>query len=349
MKGVEDPRQGWKVAFVITNGSDEDFYQHARQYFGMFPRQQVQPGRFLRSTPPVVEIGPDANSTPWSFQSLAYNTMITSIQRGRDKDAVIVCHGSFTGQCNVTLQGLHVPLTDQTQIDTVKAVLDVLEPLLNDPIKSQDTNSLSQMERTRGLPSGTLINLFNVLVELRFERLNRAVILACQLGTDTTLLAQFGRCLGCKFISAPDSDVYFGQINVPAATGPRRFAPTGNVAGWVASRPGARLFQAAGGATGSLGMQMVPVPCSHQANWNFAADSRNLAWFANQFFMPTSLLGGTPPPAAYVFPFHVIRDGATLNFLLPGETAYARHLVEVGPLIGWDFRLPDVADTTTAS
>ena len=333
------------MAFVITNGSDEDFYQHARRYFGSFPRQQVQPSRFLKITPPVVAIGPDGNSTPWSFQSLAYNTMIASVQRGRDKDAVIVCHGSFTGQCNTALQGLHLPLTDQTRIDTVKAVLDMLEPLLNDPIKSQDTNNLNQMERTAGLPSGTLINLFNVLVELRFERLNRVVILACQLGTDKNLLAQFGRCLGCKFITAPDSDVYFGQINVPAATGRGRFAPT-NVTSWLAGRQGARLFQAAGG-TGSLGMQMVPIPCSHQSNWNFAADTRNLAWFANQFFMPASLLAGVPSPAAYVFPFHVIRDGAALNYFLPGEAGYAQHLVEVGPLTGSDFRLPDVADTTT--
>jgi hypothetical protein len=172
------------------------------------------------------------------------------------------------------------------------------------------------------------------------------VILACQLGTDTNLLAQFGRCLGCKFIAAPDSDVYFGQINIPAATGPRRFAPA-NVARWLANRQGARLFQATGRKTGSLGMQMVPVPCSHQSNWNFAADTRNLAWFANQFFMPASLLAGAPIPAAYVFPFHVIRDGAALNFFLPGEAGYAQHLVQVGPLTGSDFRLPDVADTTT--
>jgi len=92
---------------------------------------------------------------------------------------------------------------------------------------------------------------------------------------------------------------------------------------------------------------MVPVPCSHQSNWNFAADTRNLAWFANQFFMPASLLAGAPIPAAYVFPFHVIRDGAALNFFLPGEAGYAQHLVQVGPLTGSDFRLPDVADTTT--
>lgn len=333
------------MAFVVTNGSNEVFYTHARQYFGAFPRQQVQAGRFLKTTPPVVALGPDGNTSPWSFQSLTYNTTMASIQLGRDKDAVIVCHGSFTGQCNRTLQGLHVPLTDQTGIDAVKAVLDMLEPLLADPIKSQDTNRLQQMERSAGLPSGTLKGLFNVLVELRFERLNRVVILACQLGTDTNLLGQFGRCLGCKFISAPDSDVYFGQIDVPAAAGPRRFVPMANVANWASNRQGARLFQGTNG--GSLGMQMVPVPCSHQANWNFAADTRNLAWFANQFFMPASLLGGTPVPAAYVFPFHVIRDGTTLNFFLPGEAGYAQHLVEVGPLKGAEFRLEDMADTTT--
>jgi hypothetical protein len=94
-------------------------------------------------------------------------------------------------------------------------------------------------------------------------------------------------------------------------------------------------------------MQMVPNPCSHQANWNFAADTRQLGWFANQFFMSGSLLSLSAPTGAYVFPFHVIRDGAATNFFLPAEPGYAQHLVEVGPLVGSDFRQPDVPDTTS--
>jgi hypothetical protein len=332
------------MAFLITSGSNEAFYRHVRQYYRIFRREPRAPGLPEAHIQAVVPL-PD-----WNLEALLAKTYNVSNQL-HDKDVVIVSHAKFDDQGNVL--GLKLPLNSRTaklppnssaRVNTVGLVLNLLEGLLNNPQTATDA-ALNQMDsatladpkgRPIRLPPATFARLFFYFQRLRYLRLNRVEIRACQLGSDPNLLALFGRCLGCNFISAPDSDVYWGEIDVPAA---RLFLATPNIGQWVSSprRPGARAFRntpLAGSPIREFGMWVVPrPPPSHQADFHYAANTRELGWFADQFFMPGSVLFRPAPAGPFVIPMHAVRDQAN-SFFLPRETGYSQHIVQVGPLPG---------------
>ena len=308
------------MAFAITDGRPE--FAPVSEYYGFFPQEITKSGA-CRVALPVISL------EPRTFQGLAYALNTYAYQRN-DRDAVLVAHGHTDTQRGA--DGLGLPLNELTTMLATEDAFKDLEQMLNHRSDYQAiggaaeakfrTHTQTSQERTAPIQmgAGALEQVFNTLVLVRHREMNRLDIRACNLGLNPTALATLGRLLGVKFISAPNTHMFWVRVHA----GTRMTGPGFNQ--WVRNHPGARVFRNNDNPDEAFGLRVVGTGPSR--NTDAATSATSLGWFFRRFVMKETVFSGN---AGFVVA-GMDHDSHDRPFVLPLESEYRAHIVEVGPL-----------------
>ena len=311
------------MAFVITDGRPQ--FAPVSRYYSTFPQE-------VTTTASVPVSLPTVEADPRTFQGLVYALNTYAYQR-KDNDVVIVVHGHMGDSGPV---GLSIPLNERTNLLAVQEAFDDLEEMLNNRLRyqkigSDDEAKLRGMTQTiRGatvavrVDAGMLEQVFNVLVMIRYRELCRVEIRACNLGLNRTVLGTLGRLLGCRFISAPNVHMFYVQVNTGRKMTSQGFDQ------WVKNARGCRVFQNPLDAGDKLAIRVNGKGPFRSTD--AATTSTNLNWFVKGFIKKDSIFSAN---TSFVIE-GMDHESTDKPFVLPLESEYAGHIVQLGPLPSLD-------------
>ena len=314
------------MAFVTIDGRPD--FDYARRYYEMFPREMTKAGN------PIPLVLPPLSFDPDTFQALVYCLAMDSSRR-KDKDAVVVTHG--LADTNDNPVGLGLPLNELTNVNAEQDIFYDLDRSLNNRMDYKHVAADAEAERRKypleyknrkpapvRIEAGALEAVFNVLVQIRYQELNRVELRACSLGKNPDALKLLGCLLGVKFISAPDSHMFYARINPGTSMTPGGFGQ------WVSNHRGARVFRNPSDPKDAVGIRILGTGVHRESEC--ATTSKNLNWFFGQFvFRSPGVLGASALATGFVLE-GIDHTSPGKPFVLPLEPEFRGHLVEIGPL-----------------
>ena len=235
--------------------------------------------------------------------------------------------------------GLFIPLASGTTVMTYANILkqllvfldrdivDVFGALFNNSDADmasfeQNTGLVDRSGLTITLPSGLASRLVDKMRSLRRLKIRKVEFRACALGNQPDVMDSVGRCLGARWIYAPDVHMFYVRINVGhVATGAL-------LTRFITNRQGARPF--------SVGADRLAIQVQGAGAQRMTAamtTSRDLHWFTDsKIWSINTYTRGVQQPAPFVMAGMDV--GLPLQFALPLDPEYSQHLKFRGPLKG---------------
>ncbi|MFO0812292.1 MAG: hypothetical protein U0796_03685 [Gemmatales bacterium] len=260
------------------------------------------------------------------------DTMIAAASKKflRKEMFLIVCHGAHN-EMDFGL-GLAMPLCANT---TLKATVDVLEPLLDHLNKNTSAEDMAKYEKEQPLlygngyggttkkyyPKGSVARIVEKMRQLRQLKVRWVEFRACTLGNNPQALRVIGQCFSARFVSAPDVHQFYVKVIPGHPVTEQKFLKDINGRAWT------RTFE----GDGKFAMQMSSKGAS-RAPW-VETTAKALRWFTDQYLWKDSYYADDMNgPKAFVI--NGMDHTSSKAFVMPQEKEYSDHIKWEGPLPG---------------